>query len=144
MIFEDWNGSLNFLFDDPSMKVHYLSVCLTSAVAFYSIEEKDILQEVVDEALACKTCLTDIVKFESRYLDKDLYIISNKLTIALKARISVILSHFSILHRVFVFFCFFFFSFISGFNIFLSLSQFVIVIFQSLEMALTTIKWHMV
>ncbi|KAJ0048148.1 hypothetical protein Pint_15199 [Pistacia integerrima] len=50
------------------------------------IEERDILQEVVDEALACKTCLTDILKFEFSNLDKDLSIISNKLTVALKAR----------------------------------------------------------
>ncbi|KAL9434409.1 hypothetical protein AB3S75_029115 [Citrus x aurantiifolia] len=50
------------------------------------IEAKDVLQEVVDVALKCKTCLTDIVKFESCYLDKDLHVISNKLTITLKAR----------------------------------------------------------
>ncbi|KAJ4712113.1 Transcription factor jumonji (JmjC) domain protein [Melia azedarach] len=50
------------------------------------IEEIDILQEVVDKSLACKTTLTDIVKFECCYLDKDLQIVSNKLTIALKAR----------------------------------------------------------
>ncbi|XP_044485625.1 lysine-specific demethylase 5A isoform X2 [Mangifera indica] len=50
------------------------------------VEERDILQEVVDKAFACKTCLTDILEFEFSYLDKDLCVISNKLTVALKVR----------------------------------------------------------
>lgn len=60
---------------------------LVTFAASYRIEERDILREVVDEALACKTCLTDILKFEFSYLDKDLCIISNKLTVALKVLI---------------------------------------------------------
>ncbi|KAH7550304.1 hypothetical protein JRO89_XS13G0168000 [Xanthoceras sorbifolium] len=49
------------------------------------IEERSILQAVVDEALACKTFLTDILEFAFSYTDKDLSIVSNKLTTALKA-----------------------------------------------------------
>ncbi|KAL5814464.1 hypothetical protein ACOSQ4_025105 [Xanthoceras sorbifolium] len=49
------------------------------------IEERSILQAAVDEALACKTFLTDILEFAFAYTDKDLSIVSNKLTTALKA-----------------------------------------------------------
>lgn len=60
---------------------------LVTFVASYRVEERDILQEVVDKAFACKTCLTDILEFEFSYLDKDLRVISNKLTVALKVLI---------------------------------------------------------
>ncbi|XP_048230426.1 lysine-specific demethylase 5B isoform X3 [Ricinus communis] len=49
------------------------------------IEEREILQQVVDQALECKTCLREILDFELSYLDKDLSMISKKLIIALKA-----------------------------------------------------------
>ncbi|KAK2664046.1 hypothetical protein Ddye_002620 [Dipteronia dyeriana] len=49
------------------------------------IEERVMLQSVVDDALACKTFLTDTVEFAFSYVDKDLSIICNKLTTALKA-----------------------------------------------------------
>ncbi|GLU05801.1 hypothetical protein SLE2022_228800 [Rubroshorea leprosula] len=49
------------------------------------IEEKDLLQQLVDQAFACRMRLTEIVDFEMSYLDKDLTVVSNKLTAALKA-----------------------------------------------------------
>ncbi|KAK0586724.1 hypothetical protein LWI29_011387 [Acer saccharum] len=52
---------------------------------FVGIEERVMLQSVVDEALACKTFLTDTVEFAFSYVDKDLSVICNKLTTALKA-----------------------------------------------------------
>lgn len=84
------------------IKVKYL-IYLDNCCCFYRIEEIDILQEVVDKSLACKTTLTDIVKFECCYLDKDLQIVSNKLTIALKALIFN-LSVSLVFHKVFIFF----------------------------------------
>lgn len=55
-----------------------------SAGGFYRIEEREILQVVVDQALACKSCLSDTVKSSFSYLDKDQSVIISKLTIALK------------------------------------------------------------
>ncbi|XWS61780.1 hypothetical protein CRYUN_Cryun07bG0155000 [Craigia yunnanensis] len=50
------------------------------------IEERDILQQIVDQAYACKKCLTEIVDFEMHYYDKDQFsAVSIKLTTALKA-----------------------------------------------------------
>ncbi|GAV57946.1 PHD domain-containing protein/ARID domain-containing protein/JmjC domain-containing protein/JmjN domain-containing protein/zf-C5HC2 domain-containing protein/PLU-1 domain-containing protein [Cephalotus follicularis] len=49
------------------------------------VEGRDILRLVVNQAHQCKNCFTEIVDFALSYLDKDLSIVSNKLTIALKA-----------------------------------------------------------
>ncbi|OMO58640.1 hypothetical protein COLO4_34455 [Corchorus olitorius] len=49
------------------------------------VEERDTLQHIVDQAYACKMCLTEIVEFELSYRDKDLSVIRKKLTTALKA-----------------------------------------------------------
>lgn len=54
------------------------------AVGFYRIEERDVLKQLVDQALACRTCLTEILDFALAYFDKDLGIVSEKLTIAIK------------------------------------------------------------
>jgi hypothetical protein len=57
---------------------------LRTAVGFYRIEERDALKQLVDQALACRTCLTEILDFALAYFDKDLGIVSEKLTIAIK------------------------------------------------------------
>ncbi|XWS49936.1 hypothetical protein CRYUN_Cryun12cG0045500 [Craigia yunnanensis] len=50
------------------------------------IEERDILQQIVDQAYACKKCLTEIMDFEMSYYDKDQFtVVGKKLTTALKA-----------------------------------------------------------
>eukprot|EP00258_Populus_trichocarpa_P036652 XP_024452671.1 lysine-specific demethylase 5B isoform X1 [Populus trichocarpa] len=49
------------------------------------IEEKDLLQQIVDQAHECKKCLREILDFALSYLDKDLTVVCEKLTIALKA-----------------------------------------------------------
>ncbi|KAM7261600.1 hypothetical protein ACFE04_020677 [Oxalis oulophora] len=49
------------------------------------VEERDVLQELVDKALACETHLTELVNYASSQKDKDLGRVREKLTIALKA-----------------------------------------------------------
>ncbi|XWS48929.1 hypothetical protein CRYUN_Cryun13aG0119400 [Craigia yunnanensis] len=50
------------------------------------IEERDILQQIVDQAYVCKKCLIEIVDFEMHYYDKDQFsAVGKKLTTALKA-----------------------------------------------------------
>ncbi|XVF13135.1 hypothetical protein REPUB_Repub08aG0182000 [Reevesia pubescens] len=50
------------------------------------VEEKDTLQQIVDQAYACKKCLIEILDFEMSYYDKDQFsVVGKKLTTALKA-----------------------------------------------------------
>ncbi|XP_022720178.1 lysine-specific demethylase 5B isoform X3 [Durio zibethinus] len=50
------------------------------------IEERDILQQIVDQACAFKKCLTEVVDFEMHCYDKDQFsAVGKKLTTALKA-----------------------------------------------------------
>ena len=49
------------------------------------IEERDVLEQLADQAQACRTFLTEIVNFALAYFDKDLGVVSEKLTTALKA-----------------------------------------------------------
>ncbi|XP_057525455.1 lysine-specific demethylase JMJ17 isoform X2 [Amaranthus tricolor] len=49
------------------------------------LEEVDILQEILDQALACRGCLSEIVDSSLAFLEKDVSTISGKLTIVLKA-----------------------------------------------------------
>ncbi|KAL9242822.1 hypothetical protein vseg_016785 [Gypsophila vaccaria] len=49
------------------------------------LEEEDILLEVVDQALACRGCLSEVVDSSLSFFNKDVAAISRKLTIALKA-----------------------------------------------------------
>lgn len=60
-------------------------------MSLFRIEERSVLQSIVDGALACKTFLTDILKFAFYYMDKDLNVISSKLTTALKVRLNIYL-----------------------------------------------------
>ncbi|XP_054790180.1 lysine-specific demethylase JMJ17-like isoform X2 [Prosopis cineraria] len=49
------------------------------------IDETDALNQLVEQALLCRSCLRDIVNFTSADVDNDLSTISEKLTIAIKA-----------------------------------------------------------
>lgn len=49
------------------------------------LEEFDILQEILDQALACRSCLSEIVDSSLSFFDRDVSSISGILTIALKA-----------------------------------------------------------
>ncbi|PSS11412.1 Lysine-specific demethylase [Actinidia chinensis var. chinensis] len=49
------------------------------------IEEKSVLCQLVEKALACKACLTEVVDFALAYHDEDLSIIVEKLSVAMKA-----------------------------------------------------------
>ena len=57
---------------------------LITATCFYRIEERDVLKQLVDQALACRISLTEIINFALAYFDKDFGVVSEKLTIALK------------------------------------------------------------
>ena len=52
--------------------------------ALHRLEEVDILQEILDQALACRGCLSEIVDSSLAFLEKDVSTISGKLTIVLK------------------------------------------------------------
>lgn len=53
-------------------------------IYIYSIEEREVLKEVMKKALACKSRLKEIVDFALAYSDKDLSVIFGKLSTALK------------------------------------------------------------
>ncbi|XP_059443641.1 lysine-specific demethylase JMJ17 isoform X2 [Corylus avellana] len=77
-------GPLRFGGKRPELQM--LVELLSDAEDFFLwIEERDVLKQLVDQALACRTCLTEILDFALAYFDKDLGIVSEKLTIAIKA-----------------------------------------------------------
>ena len=97
------NGSLNLAcaFDWVFIEYYMMGyqiparecfVLLVTADAFYRIEERDVLERLVDQAQACRTFLTEIVNFAFAYFDKDLGVVSEKLVTALKvlAKASII------------------------------------------------------
>lgn len=49
------------------------------------IEERSILSQLVEKALACKACLTEVVDFALTYHEENLCIVVRKLSIAMKA-----------------------------------------------------------
>lgn len=57
---------------------------LLTLICIFSIEEREVLKINLKQALACKSRLTEIVDFTLAYSDKDLSVISEKLTTALK------------------------------------------------------------
>ncbi|KAL5552082.1 hypothetical protein UlMin_002258 [Ulmus minor] len=77
-------GPLRFLGKRPEIKM--LNELLSNHEDFcLCIEERVILKKLVEQALACKTRLTEIVDAGLACVDKDISIISQKLTAALKA-----------------------------------------------------------
>ncbi|XP_057978320.1 lysine-specific demethylase JMJ17 isoform X2 [Malania oleifera] len=68
------------------VELKLLSELLSVAEDFrVRIEEKEILQELVQKTLACRACLTEIVDFTLTCLDEDIGATFRKLTTALKA-----------------------------------------------------------
>ncbi|GAB4856855.1 hypothetical protein Ancab_040504 [Ancistrocladus abbreviatus] len=68
----------------PELKM--LVDLLSDAKKFHVwIEERDVLQEIVDQALSCRACLTEIMDCALAYVNEDVTSISRQLTIALKA-----------------------------------------------------------
>ena len=59
----------------------------SGVAAYYRIEERDIVQQLVGLAIACKDHLVELTDFALAYLDRDLSITSEKLTTALKVLI---------------------------------------------------------
>ncbi|GAB2296855.1 hypothetical protein Dimus_030956 [Dionaea muscipula] len=83
-IFRGGDSPLKYSGKRPELK---MLIEMLSAVKKFRIwlEEREMLQEIVDQALACRACLNEIVDSTSSYLDKDFSSISGRLTIALKA-----------------------------------------------------------
>ena len=48
------------------------------------MEEEDVLKQLVEQALVCKSHLTEVLDFASRCLDKDFSTTCKRLTVALK------------------------------------------------------------
>lgn len=72
-------------------------ISLITAAGFYRIEERDVLKQLVDQALAWRTCLSEIVDFALAYFDKDLTVISKKLTTAIKVLVDTLPLMFDVL-----------------------------------------------
>ncbi|KAL4603864.1 hypothetical protein ACB092_10G153600 [Castanea dentata] len=83
-IFQNKGGPMRFGGKRPELQM--LVELLSDAKDFSLwIEERDVLEQLLDQAQACRTFLTEIVNFSFAYFDKDLGVVSEKLTIALKA-----------------------------------------------------------
>jgi len=54
-------------------------------ILYIRIDEKDLLNQLIEKAFACKSGLREIVNLSSAYVNEDITIISEKLTIAIKA-----------------------------------------------------------
>ncbi|KAK6130062.1 hypothetical protein DH2020_036189 [Rehmannia glutinosa] len=58
---------------------------LQDAVHNHKTDERRILHQIVEKALACNACLTELVNFALAYVSKDLNVVTQKIHIALKA-----------------------------------------------------------
>ncbi|XP_022928863.1 lysine-specific demethylase 5A isoform X1 [Cucurbita moschata] len=77
-------GPLRFLANRPELGM--LTKLKSDALNFYVwMEEEDVLQQLVEQALVCKSHLTEVLDFASRCLDKDFSTTCKRLTVALKA-----------------------------------------------------------
>ncbi|KAL8141640.1 hypothetical protein V2J09_014672 [Rumex salicifolius] len=80
------SGESPLRFKGKSPELEVLNKLLLDAEEFHiRIEEKEILQDIVDQALTCRTCLTEIVNLTLTCVDGDVSFIFQNLTIALKA-----------------------------------------------------------
>ncbi|KAF7810274.1 lysine-specific demethylase rbr-2 [Senna tora] len=78
--------SLPLIFGEKQPDLKVLRELLSDAENFcVRIDEIDILNQLVEQALACKSCLREILNLASVKVDKDITIISEKLIIATKA-----------------------------------------------------------
>ncbi|KAF5729995.1 lysine-specific demethylase 5B isoform X2 [Tripterygium wilfordii] len=82
--FQSGGSPLRFKGRRPELKV--LIQLISDAESFcIRIEERDMLQQLMDQALLLKSFLAEIISFASSYRDKNLSIIRKKLSIAFKA-----------------------------------------------------------
>lgn len=80
------NGGGPLKYGEKQLELRMLIELLSDSENFPTrIEEKDLLQQIVEQAHECKKCLREILDFALSYLDKDLTVVCEKLTIALKA-----------------------------------------------------------
>ncbi|XP_015896152.3 lysine-specific demethylase JMJ17 isoform X2 [Ziziphus jujuba] len=80
------NGGGPLRFKGKRPELNMLRELLSNVDDFYVlIEEREILKQLVEKALACKTRLMEIVNSALTCVNKDLSVISGKLTTALKA-----------------------------------------------------------
>ncbi|KAB1200329.1 Lysine-specific demethylase 5A [Morella rubra] len=82
-ICQNKGGPLSFGGKRPELQT-LLELLCDAEDFFVRIEERDVLKQLVDQALAWRTCLSEIVDFALAYFDKDLTVISKKLTTAIK------------------------------------------------------------
>ena len=60
-------------------------MCVSCYFLFcFSVEEQEVLKDLVEKALTCKARAIEIVDFALAFIDKDLQTISGKLTAAFK------------------------------------------------------------
>ncbi|XP_057511416.1 lysine-specific demethylase JMJ17-like [Actinidia eriantha] len=80
------NGGSSLVLGGKRAEFNELVELLSDAEEFAVwIEEKSVLCQLVEKALACKACLTEVVDFALAYHDEDLSIIVEKLSVAMKA-----------------------------------------------------------
>ncbi|KAL5098856.1 hypothetical protein RYX36_003183 [Vicia faba] len=82
---QDSNGSSLLRFE-KHIELNILVELLSDAERFCLwIEEKDLLNQLIEKAFACKSGLREIVNHSSAYVDEDITTISENLIIAIKA-----------------------------------------------------------
>ena len=64
------------------------------------IEERSVLCQLIEKALACKACLTEVVDFALAYHDEDLSIIVEKLSVAMKVPFALFWIVFHVIYSV--------------------------------------------
>lgn len=80
------NGSGPLIFGGKRSEFNKLVELLSDAGDFSVwIEERSILSQLVEKALACNVCLTEVVDFALTYHEENLCIVVEKLSIAMKA-----------------------------------------------------------
>ncbi|XP_058100074.1 uncharacterized protein LOC131244562 [Magnolia sinica] len=79
------NGRHPLISRETRLELKMFNELLCDAMDFYAgITETYIVQDIVDQALACKSHLTDIVNRVLAYVNKDLSFMSKNLLIVLK------------------------------------------------------------
>ncbi|XP_042483738.1 uncharacterized protein LOC122064092 isoform X4 [Macadamia integrifolia] len=80
------NGGRPLISGGKRVELKILIELLSDAKDFFvRVEERDTIEKLVEQALACEACLTEVVDFALSYLDKDLTTISERLLVAVKA-----------------------------------------------------------
>ncbi|KAJ4954062.1 hypothetical protein NE237_030894 [Protea cynaroides] len=80
------NGGQPLISGGKQVELNILIELLSDAKDFsVRVEERDLIEKLVEQALACKACLTEVVDFALSYVDKDLRSICERLLVAVKA-----------------------------------------------------------